>query len=281
MRNISEDGNTITLHKFTGLDPCARKKQDGDILSCVIDVETTGLGDTDRVIQLSVRPFYYCPESFEVTGIVKPMMFFQYPGEDLRPEIIELTGITDEQVKGQTIDWSWIRSMFERCKFVITHNAKFDRGAIDREFSRAEIPVTEKAIWACSVKQIEWRSWCRPSAALEVLCAWSGFFYDAHRADVDTAALLHLLRRENRLKELLTNASKPEYRVYAGGFPRDLNSDLKRRWYSWDANLKVWYKSVDGQEAVDEEVTWLKQRAPSCDPQTLEIPPEQRFSTEA
>ena len=35
MRNVSEDGNTITLHKFQGLDPCARKKQDGDSASTV------------------------------------------------------------------------------------------------------------------------------------------------------------------------------------------------------------------------------------------------------
>ena len=280
-RNISEDGKTVTLHKFEGLDPCVRKKQEGDLLACVVDVETTGLGDTDRVIQLSVRPFYYCPDTFEVTGIVKPMEFMQDPGEPLRPEIIELTGISDDQLKGQSIDWGWVRSMLDRCKFVITHNARFDRGAIDRELNRAGLQTTEKTIWACSVKQIEWRSWCRPSTALEVLAAWSGFFYDAHRADVDTAALLHLLRREKRLKELLTNASKPEVRIYAAGFNRDLNSSLKRRWYHWDGNLKVWFKTVDGPESVNEEIEWLKQTSPSCDPQTLEIQPEQRFSAEA
>jgi len=42
----------------------------------------------------------------------------------------------------------------------------------------------------------------------------------------------------------------------------------------------VWFKAVDGSEAANEEIDWLKSTCPSCDPQTLEIPPEQRFSFE-
>ena len=278
--SLSLDEKTVVLSKFDGFAPIDRKKQDGDILACVLDVETTGVGDRDKVIQLCVRPFYFDPSTYQVTGIVKSMNFFQDPGESLREEIVQLTGITDGMVKGQTIDWKWVVGMLDRCKFIITHSAKFDRGMIDRELLRSGLSSTEKAIWCCSLRQIDWKNFCKPSHALEVLCAWSGFYYDAHKADVDVDALLHLLRRENRLQELFANAVKPEIRVYASGFPRQLNDELKRRWYSWNGDLKVWFKTFDDQAQADQECEWLRNTSSECDPAKLEIEPCSRFSVE-
>ena len=72
MRNISEDGKTISIHKFEALEQPARKRTKGDRLAIVLDVETTGLSaDIDKIIQLAIRPFYFDAETYEVSGIAR------------------------------------------------------------------------------------------------------------------------------------------------------------------------------------------------------------------
>ena len=70
------------------------------------------------------------------------------------------------------------------------------------------------------MSQVFWRDFCRPSRALEVLCAWSGFFYDSHQAANDVDAMIHVLRRNKKTGEMLQAATLPDYRVFAMNSPR-------------------------------------------------------------
>ena len=281
MRNISSDGKTISIHKFENLDAPSRKRSKGDRLAVVLDVETTGLSaDLDKVIQLAIRPFYFDPETYEVTGIAKKTVLYNDPGEPLREEIVNITGITDEDLSGHTIDWEWVRSALHRPDIIITHNDAFDRKFVEKALAASGLNYTDGPIWCCSMRQVEWTEVCRPSKALEVLCAWSGFFYNAHKADADVDALLHLLRKENKLQELVARGTAPEYRVFAVNTPYELNSELKRRWYRWDPSVKLWWKGFEESSDADEEIAWLKENIDDVEPQVFEVEAKHRYSPE-
>ena len=281
MKHLSQDGETVTIHKFAGLEPPSKKREEQDRLALILDVETTGLSaQVDRAIQLAIRPFYFDPETYEVTGIAKQMVFYNDPGEPLREEIIEITGITDDDVSGEKIDWEWIRNALHRAEVIITHNVPFDRQFVEAELVRAGLPYTDGPIWCCSMRQVDWRAICKPSNSLEVLCAWSGFFYDSHKADADVDALFHLLRKNEKIKELIERGTSPEHRVFAVGSPIEMNPLLKRRWYRWDPGARMWWKGFEKEEDANSEIEWLKENIDGVDPQVFEVDPKYRYSPE-
>ncbi len=280
-KNIDSTGKQATLYKFEKLSPPEKDKTSGDKLGIILDLETTGLSkEHDEIIEVAFRPFYFCPQFFKVTSIARKFTLYNEPSSPIREEITELTGITDEMVAGQKIDWSWLRNMLNSADYIICHNASFDRGFFDTILEREGVKVTEDVVWACSMKQIDWQSFCRPSKALEVLCAWSGFFYDSHRAHVDVDALLHLLRRESRLGELIETSSTADYRVFAMNSPREMNHLLKRRWYRWDPNVSMWWKNLSTEEEAEKESEWLKENLDGVEPQIFPLEPKYRFAPE-
>jgi DNA polymerase-3 subunit epsilon len=262
------------------LDPPSEERSVGDLAVVFLDVETTGLSfDSDRVIQLCVRPILVNKESFKVTAIAKSRTYHNDPGFPLSEEIQQLTGLKDSDLAGEEIDWSWVRKTIETADFVVCHNASFDRGMVEGELRRANLSTTE-TIWACSMNQIFWRDFCRPSRALEVLCAWSGFFYDSHQAANDVDAMIHVLRKNEKMEELLQNAVVSDYRVFAMNSPRDRNGDLKKRRYRWDPNVSCWWKSFNSSDDANSEIEWLKSWDDKVEPEMFEIDAKYRFSPE-
>ena len=281
MKHLAKDGiNTVTIQKFNKLEPpfCERAKE--DLVLVFLDVETTGLSfETDRVIQLCIRPVLVNRETYQVTAIAKSRVYNNDPGFPLSEEIIELTNITDDDISNQEIDWSWARTTLDSADFVVCHNANFDRGMVENELRRAGLKPTE-SIWACSMNQVFWRSFCRPSKALEVLCAWTGFFYDSHQAANDVDAMIHVLRKNEKIKELLEAAVKSDYRVFAMNSPRQKNSELKKRRYRWDPNVSCWYKNFSDDELANSELQWLQSFDDAVEPQLFEVDAKYRFSPE-
>jgi len=281
LKHLAVEGEkTVTIHKFEKLDPPSCERSEDDYMVVFLDVETTGLNaEVDRVIQICIRPALVNRNTFGFSAIAKSKTYYNDPGFPLSEEIKSLTNISDEDVSGESIDWNWVHSTLNRADFVVCHNASFDRGFIEKELNRASLKNTE-SVWACSMNQVFWRGFCRPSRALEVLCAWTGFWYDSHQAANDVDAMIHVLRKNNKIQELVETASSPDYRVFAMGSPRDKNSELKKRRYRWDPNVTCWWKAFNNPEAASEEIEWLKTLDDSVEPQMFEIEPKYRFSPE-
>ena len=101
------------------------------------------------------------------------------------------------------------------------------------------------------------------SASLEFLAYRCGFHFTGHRATTDCHALLEVLQEplpnsgSIAMQVLLQNARIPEIKVTALGSPFESKDVLKERAYRWNAEKKVWAKSIPKQD-VDDEVAWLK-----------------------
>ena len=225
-----------------------------------LDVETTGLNSkSDKIIEIGLRPFLFHRETGEVLHVGKPYSAFEDPMEPLAEEIVKLTGITDEMLKGQEIDWSFVESIFEKSQIIIAHNAAFDRSFLDLKVS-----ISQDKVWSCSLKQIDWKAKGFSIHKLEILSIFHGFFIgQAHRALHDADALLYLLslkdveNKSTYLNELLINARRPSVCIRALHAPFESKDKLKKKYYSWNASQKFWFRNIF-KDDLDQEIEWIE-----------------------
>ena len=279
MKHLEKDG-IVTLEKFVNLEAVDCSRESSHIPVVVVDVETTGFDSkNDHLIQIALRPFMVCQSTGAVSSIKKCIVYKNESPEPLSDRIKQVTGLTDEDIKGEKVNWSMISKILGMCKFAIAHNASFDRPWVDRYLSENNEQINEDLVWACSMSQVDWDRLVVPSKSLEVLCAWHGFFYNSHSAEVDVDATLHLLRKSNTLPELMENAASPDWHVFAMNTKREENDKLKRRRYRWNPEFSCWWKAVSSKQLADSECEWLSSNLTKVEPQCFEIEAKHRFDS--
>lgn len=222
-----------------------------------LDTETTGFDPrNDKVIELAMLRFEYDAEG-NVYGVQELYDAFEDPGRPLPDEVVGLTGITDDDVRGQRFDDAAVEASAKAADLVIAHNAAFDRPFMEKRF-----PVFKDKPWACSSRDIGWRALGFRSSSLEFLAFRRGFYYDAHRALIDCRAGLELLAvplaegEAPPMRLLRTNAAKRTARLWAESAPFEKKDVMKARGYRFNGTSRVWWADVPA-EALDEELTWL------------------------
>ena len=225
------------------------------LVGCAIDCETNGLDHSGcRIIELAVQRFVF-DELGRIVQTGRPRTWFEDPGVPLSPTITRLTGLTDRDVAGRSISDGEATCMIASSDIVIAHNAAFDRPFVERR-----LPEAAGRPWICSMNDLDWRELGFEGRAQTHLLAQMGWFYEAHRAETDVAALLHLLdHRLNEggtvLRKLFLNASQPTWEIEAVDAPFAAKDILRERGYRWNAARRFWRKEVRN-ETFDEEVEW-------------------------
>lgn len=264
----------ITISQFTNekLNDVIVESTSNDIFALFVDVETTGLSyDNDKIIQLACRPVLFDKTTGKITRLAGSRTFYNDPGFEISSEITTLTGVSNAQVKEQSVDWEWLAKIIAKVDFVIAHNVRFDRHFIKKHMVDADI-VMPDTIWACSMSQIDWRQTCTAGRSLETLAVFHGFYYAAHDATADINALIYLLAISNRASELFSVAAKSEYRVFAVKIPYGHNDELKSRSYKWDPDVKMWWCGFNNEDDAEAENKWMQDRF-KIEPQIFEVKP--------
>ena len=156
-----------------------------------VDVETTGLGhEHDDVIELAALPFTYTLDGRVVEVLHdEAQVHRQDPGRPLPEEITHLTGLTDDDLRGERIDVEAATALIERCGLVVAHNAGFDRAFVEKA-----LPAARRKPWACSRAEVSWTAEGFASQALHcLLCARGVYARERHRALADCEAGTWLL----------------------------------------------------------------------------------------
>lgn len=226
----------------------------------VLDTETTGLDQSrDKIIELAMLRVNVDSATGLPTGDVEVYDGLEDPGMPISREIEIITGISSDMVKGQRLDEARIAALLDGADLVIAHNAAFDR-----PFVEARLPQFQKLSWGCSFADIDWKAEGHGSAKLEYLAMELGWFYDAHRAEVDCHALLAVLgtmlpaSQRTGLAKVIAAAQRPGYRLQATAAPFDAKDLLKARAYRWNAEQKVWHTLLDDEAQLQAECDWLK-----------------------
>lgn len=216
----------------------------------IVDVETTGINpESDKIIEIGVLEFAV-DQDFNC-NIVSMYSGLEDPQQSLKPEIVKLTHLTDEVLRGKQIQWDAVRQYFDRASIVVAHNCAFDRAFLTSHPGLGDVDVH----WACSIKHVDWEKKGFRSRALNYLAADHGFVNPfAHRALFDCASTFRLVAPH--MKELMENSYQREFRVFATGAPFDMKQKLKERAYMWDPAQRVWFKNIL-EHSLDSERDFL------------------------
>lgn len=234
-------------------------------VAVALDTETTGRDQAvDKIIELGMVSFAYHKRTGVFLTALARFNQLEDPQMTIPEAATQVNGITDEMVRGMRIDDAAVQQMVEQADFVIAHNAAFDRGFCERRF-----PVFKGMRWACSLSQVDWAGAGIGSAKLEFIAYRLGFFYDAHRAEMDCLALLNALRQPlpttpeaTALQQVIENFKQDGRRIWAVGAPFDAKDLLKVRGYRWSDGTKpgaekAWVTEVP-LELLEEEIKWLR-----------------------
>jgi DNA polymerase-3 subunit epsilon len=226
----------------------------------IVDTETTGTSfQEDAIVEFTGLKVEVEQDTGQVLKVVDIYSSLDDPKRAIPASSTAIHGITDEMVKGQCIDDDKITALCEGVELVVAHNAAFDRPFLERR-----LPIFKTLNFGCSHQQIAWAEEGFSGSKLEYLVAQCGFFYEAHRSEIDCRALLAVLAtplKESHtlpLKILLDAHNVGRTRVYATRAPFESKDVLKARGYRWDVQHKVWHTLINSS-AFKEEALWLKQ----------------------
>ena len=203
-------------------------------IAIIVDTETTGLDlARDEVIEIAMIAFTY-DQRGSGGNVIGTFDSLREPSVTFGPDIVKLTGITPEMVKGRQLDQTTLATFLEPAALLIAHNAAFDRPMCEKlSSSFARKP------WACSATEIDWRHFGFEGTKLAYLLNHLGIFHAGHRALDDCFALLEVLAaplpgtNEPALHRLLSSARKTRYRIWVRS-PYDQRDLLKARGYKWN-----------------------------------------------
>lgn len=198
----------------------------------IVDTETTGLNYLkNEIIELAGVGAQFCAATGRLHSVGALFDFFNQPLEPIPRKITEITGITNEDVEGHSIDYLQVNSWFRKADIILAHNASFDRPFVE------QLPLDWEDIvkpWGCSCVDPDWTSLGMPNRKLEGILEHLGYEYTAHRAIYDCLATAFLLALNPeqfiRINHLCNNES---YKVSFTWTPRGSNPLVKARGYAF------------------------------------------------
>lgn len=219
----------------------------------IVDLETTGLNsESDKIIEIGLVKFTI--ESSAAPAIVESYGALEDPGIPLTPEIQKITGLSDKVLAGRQIDWQRVITMLEDAVVVVAHNVAFDRAFLLKRPEIAALPLH----FACSSKHIDWKGKGFGSGKLSYLAADHGFLNPfPHRALFDCATTFKLIAPH--LDEMIKRSFEREYLISAWDSPFDTKDALKSRGYRWDAQKRVWQKTLTESILIEERIFLQKE----------------------
>lgn len=231
----------------------------------IVDTETTGLDhQQEAIIELALLVLHIDLQTGLPCGSIERLGGLEDPKRPISAAITALTGIDNEKVNGKRIDDEKITQGMSGVDLVVAHHARFDRPFIEKRW-----PFFQSLAWACSIQDIPWASWGFTSSKLEFLAFQLGWFYDAHRAEIDCWALLHILSHSFSHDEahkapqtawhyLIKSNQESVFQIYATGAPFEAKDHLKQAGYRWNAQERVWHRLVTLAQ-MPQEAQWLEQ----------------------
>lgn len=270
---LPSDPDVRILRRVSALEdfPLASRREGPVRRIGIVDTETTGTDPrTDEIIDIAVVVLEV-DAAGEIVGIASAGQALRDPHMQIPPHITWLTGISDEDVRGKSIDLDVLERRLASADVLVAHNARFDIA-----FLEDLLPGLAGAAWACSAIDFDWIGAGFDGAKLGHLLMQIGRFNGAHRAMSDVVSLMHLLAHRlphggTVLGDLLERAERRTVRFEATGAPFDRRSLLKARGYRWDTRHRVWWREMDEQECAAEE-GWFRDHIAPAGPVPRMIP---------
>lgn len=228
----------------------------------VLDTETTDLTPACELIELGLLLVAIDPHGV-CHGVMDSYNGLQEPKNPISEEATSVHGLTLADVQGQALDTGRVAALLDAADLVLAHNAEFDRPVVERS-----LPQFANKPWVCSFRDVGWKGLGQRRANLEALASTAGFFYGAHRAMDDCAAVTAILSHAYEghpsvWLQVLAAVTRQDYVLWAVHSPFHTKDLLKGRGYRWQGDAggpyKAWYRGVPESE-LTQELAWLKEQ---------------------
>ncbi|WP_162199225.1 3'-5' exonuclease [Aurantiacibacter gangjinensis] len=268
------------LHPVRSRNDWPRIAPEGEAMRriAVVDTETTGLAvEHHQIIELCMA-VVLVNDAGRIAAVEVVRSGLVDPGHPLTAEIAELTGLTDQDLAGRSIDEEQVAEMLASCDGVVAYNAAFDRPFVEKMIDR-HVPVP----WGCAMADMPWRKLGFESGPQGYLLNQAGYYMpSAHRAKDDVLALIQLLDHvcadgETVMAKTLAAMDAPAWRFEAQGAPYGYKDDLREQRYrwAWGRLHDVWHKHVRA-EAYQAELDWYVSTI-GKDPVIVPLPASERY----
>lgn len=214
----------------------------------VVDVETTGTTDNDRIVQIAAIKCDGAGNELErFTTIVNP-------GMPIHPEAAAVHGITDQQASQYPSfkdgAAAKIAEMLGQGQVFVAHNRQFDERFVERELKAAGIDTFPPPhLRACTLEVARLVEPDAEEHRLEVMCEARGIqLENAHDAMADTAATAafarHLIQQGIALEACEFN-ERDYFDYRAIGDTRPISEIQKRRFFGMCASAGLKNEHTD------------------------------------
>lgn len=184
------------------------------MLALVFDTETTGLAKhphSKMAVQPKIIEFGGALVNVHSGIVVDTLQLIIDPQEPIEPIITKITGLTDEDLKGQptfTEVAGDIRKFFDAADVLIAHNLPFDSTLLELELQRHEIEDWPwPAIRICMVQEHA-EEWGRRPKLLELYEEATGEpLHQTHRALDDVMALIKVCELQGVFDDIAATQS--------------------------------------------------------------------------
>jgi DNA polymerase-3 subunit epsilon len=268
------------LHPVRGRNDWPRTAPEGEAVRriAVVDTETTGLAvERHQIIELCMA-IVLVNDAGRIIAVEVVRSGLVDPGHSLSAEIVELTGLTDTDLAGRSIDDDQVADMLASCDGAVAFNAGFDRPHLEKMLGR-HVPVP----WGCVMVDVPWRKAGFEPGPQGYLVMQAGYYMSsAHRAKDDVLALIELLEHvcddgETVMAKTLAAMDAPAWRFEAQGAPYGYRHDLRDQRYrwAWGRSHDLWHKHVR-EEAYQAELDWYVSTI-GKEPVIVPLPARERY----
>lgn len=227
----------------------------------IVDLETMGTDpDQHEIIEIGILSFV-CSTKQGFLYEKESLNQLADPGKPIPEEITKVTGITQDDVRGKSIDWGAVRASLADVDLVICHNAAFDRKFLESQTPGEVQKLIRHKPFACTLDDIDWHARGHKSRKLGDLNEDLGYTYEAHRAINDCRATLNLLMSaDGAFRELMKNSRKTTLMLCATYTPFEKKDELKANGFHWSDGRhelpKGWVKRV-AEDRYHDTLAWL------------------------
>lgn len=227
-----------------------------------VDFETTGLLP-DKCEITEVGAVLWNWEKKKPVAVYNTLV--QIHG-DLSEEIIKLTGIEPDDLKGPNavslnMAMMGLSALMNQSDYVMAHNAQFDKGFAEEAFKKT-VHGLPKRQWLCSREDIQYPKHCK-SRSLTYLAADHGFINPfAHRALFDVLTMFKVAGSYDLAEIVRVNASPTV--VLKSLAPFEDKDKVKSAGFHWKPEVKAW--------ELRTKQCFLEETLARLDFKTVEIP---------
>lgn len=269
LQAVARSSDYLVLHRLPNADEIwlAPTPAKGVVTIGVIDTETTGLNDNDRIVELALAKLVI--GDGQVVDVKPPITMLENPGVRLSEEVKRVTKLTDENLWGQSFDEDLLARELGDVDVLVAFNSAFDARFVRKRFPGLVHP------WCCAMRDFDWAGAGYQSRSQAGLVAEQGHFYTAHRAASDAWALLVLIANaapDGRAiaTHIIERGRRRDVRIVATGAPFGVKDALKDAGYRWQPDRRAWRIDVPESSAAA-QVGFLRALHPMIRPVLEEV----------